>query len=287
MDKISRHHSPLNELASLHQGLVTGANQSTEEKDPNKKRGIFVLRSDNDYDATVIQLLKKEDPTILKPLRKNSEIKSFSVETSVERYVLYLYRGLDISADTHPALMTHLQPYYDRLKNRREVYKGSIDWWCLSWPRTEAIFSPNTIVTPYRSPTFRFAQNKHGYHYSSDCTMIVPDEAKIHPLYLLGYLNSTVFECWYRLKGKNKGSLLEFLTSPLQEVPIPLCPPRAEKDIVEIIQSIETKVSSSSEPPPLSGHIKAIDAILFRALDLSLSEQRRLYKYVNLFSKVP
>ena len=286
LDKICHHHAPLNKLASLHQGLVTGANQSADENDPNKRRGIFVLQADNEYDARMIQQLKKEAPSILKPLRKNSEIKSFTVETAVERYVLYLYRGLDISAETHPTLMTHLRPFYERLRNRREVHKGSIDWWCLSWPRTEKIFSASTIVTPYRSTTFRFSQNKHGYHYSSDCTMIVPNEAQIHPSYLLGYLNSTVFECWYRLKGKNKGALLEFLTSPLQEVPIPLCSQRSVDEIATIVRSIEGKVSSSSDPDPLSGHIKAIDSILFRELNLSLSEQRRVYKYVNLFSKV-
>ena len=209
------------------------------------------------------------------------------METSVERYVLYLYRGLDVSPKTHPALMAHLRPFSERLKERREVQKGSIDWWCLSWPRTESIFSSTTIVTPYRSTTFRFSQNKQGYHYSSDCTMIVPNEDKIHPLYLLGYLNSTIFECWYRLKGKNKGTLIEFLTSPLQEVPIPLCSPDAIEEIVTIVQSIENKVSTSKEPPPLTWHIKAIDSVLFRELQFSLSEQRKLYKYVNLFSKVP
>ena len=182
--------------------------------------------------------------------------------------------------------MKHLRPFYERLKGRREVEKGSIDWWCLSWPRSENIFSSKTIVTPYRSTTFRFSQNTGGYHYSSDCTLIVPNEDKIHPLYLLGYLNSTIFECWYRLKGKNKGALMEFLTSPLQEVPIPIASLQATSNIVNIVEEIHTRQNYSDEIP-LSGYTKAIDAVFFRHLNLTLSEQRQIYKYVNLFSKTP
>ena len=112
--------------------------------------------------------------------------------------------------------------------------------------------------------------------------MIVPDESKLHPSYLLGYLNSTVFECWYRLKGKNKGTLLEFLAGPLQEVPVPICSEEACYSIVKIVEEIEEKTTESG-PPVLLGYQKAIDTILFRELTLSLSEQRQIYKYVNLF----
>ena len=285
LTKIKEPSIALGKIATLHQGLVTGANQQMGEAINGQKPGLFVLQSDHPYDKDIIEKVTLEEPSILRPLRKNSEIKPYFVESTVERYVLYLHRDVPISETTHPHLMQHLRTEIKRLKGRREVFKGSINWWSLSWPRTPEVFETETIVVPYRSSTFRFALNKQGFMYSSDCTLIIPNSAEVSPLYVLAYLNSTIFECWYRLKGKNKGSLLEFLTSPLQQVPIPMLSPESQSVIVEMVEDL-MNLCEHEDSAITTGHKKSLDAIFFRELKLSLKEQRQIYKYVKLFQNV-
>ena len=151
LEKLEQRHPLLKEVASIHQGLVTGLNQHSID-DTDDKHGIFVLDDGIEYDRRLLQQLRLEDPTLLQPLRKNSEIQAFSVDHTTKRYVLYLHRELDISEKSHPTLWNHLVPFKEKLIQRRE--RGEHDWWCLSWPRNPEIFVTNAIVTPYRSTSF-------------------------------------------------------------------------------------------------------------------------------------
>lgn len=287
VDTIEQNGVLLSTLANVHQGLVTGANQTTNNLEPNEssRRGLFVLQTKNPYDELAIEEIKNEDAHLLKPMGKNTNIHPFSIKFDDNQYLLYLHKDLPLSPKSHPRVLQHVSPARSILEKRREVEFKRIPWWALTWPRNEGIFSERSIVTPYRSTNVCFALNTKGLYYTSDCTMIVVEDSKIDRYFLLGYLNSTIFECWYRLKGKTRGTILEFLAHPLQQVPIPRLTTEIESRIakvVTVLQSIEdTDVLWVSEVKTAQD---TIDQILFKALNLSLAQQRQIYKFIQRFT---
>jgi hypothetical protein len=287
VDTIEQNGVLLSTIANVHQGLVTGANQTTNNLEPHgvSRHGLFVLQTKNPYDARIIEEIKTEDPTLLKPLGKNSNIHPFSIEFDNNQYVLYLHKNLPLSSKSHPRVFQHVTPAQSILEKRREVEFKRIPWWALTWPRNEEIFTERCIVTPYRSTSVSFALNTKGLYYTSDCTMVVVDESKIDRYFLLGYLNSTVFECWYRLKGKNRGAMLEFLAHPLQQVPIPRLSEDIELQISKTVRTLEYIEDTDSRWfLEVKTTQDTIDQILFKSLNLSLAQQRQMYKFVQQFA---
>jgi hypothetical protein len=286
VDTIEQHSVLLSSLANVHQGLVTGANQTSDKVEEDASRhGLFVLQTKNPYDERAIGEIQTEDAHLLKPLGKNSNIRPFSVQFDDNQYVLYLHKDIPISPKSHPRIFNHVTPAQSMLQKRREVRSARIPWWALTWPRNKKIFSERSIVTPYRSTTVRFALNTKGLYYTSDCTMIVVDDSKIDRYFLLGFLNSTIFECWYRLKGKNRGVMLEFLASPLQQVPIPRISLETESTIATAVADLHSiDVGSSRWGAQVKMTKETIDQLLFKALNLSLAKQRQMYKFVQPFT---
>ncbi len=294
-------------VAGVHQGLVTGANQITDtlrsnfNLDATEDHGIFVLDAVYSYDRRLMEELHQETeqasnsslyPDILKPLRKSSEVQRFCVAENVERYVLYLHKELEPVRPKTSVLWKHLHKF-ETLLGARAGLSASDPWWTLTWPRNPGIYTSDAIVTPYRSSKFRFALNERGYHYSSDCTLIVPvkhsTDSNIAPIdtaYLLGYLSSSLFECWYRLKGKYKGNMLEFLAGPLQEVPIPRLDPAIEQEIAEGtrkgIDQIEhgAFLDEQKRHDFIQNHIQRLDRIFYEALDMDATVQECIHTYL-------
>ncbi len=310
---IETHSRKLGDIAGVHQGLVTGANQITDNLRLNFKlqakedHGIFVLDAGYAYDRRLMEALNQEanqasDPTlypdILKPLRKSSEVQCFCVSENIERYVLYLHKDLEPIRPTTSVLWQHLDQFKELLKARTGL-SSSDPWWSLTWPRNPGIYAKDAIVTPYRSSKFRFALNDRGYHYSSDCTLITPSKettetnpVPVDTAYLLGYLSSSLFECWYRLKGKSKGNVLEFLAGPLQSVPIPRLTPTLEGEIAELTREGIEQVKRCSphdeehKETLVQEQCKRLDRAFYRALNIDQTTQERIRTHLNDTSNI-
>ncbi len=191
----------LGDLLNINQGIISGGDKA------------FITTSYID-----------ELGSYLKPLYKSKDISYYTPKEKNDYWILYL----DRNTNEDEKLINHLEEYKEKLKNRREVKNGKINWWELQWPREKKIFEEEKIVARQRCKTNIFAYTKNNFYGSADIYYLTKKEERnlfnghinLNFYYLLGFLNSSIFYKWYRYMGKSKGYNLEFYSTPLKEVPI-------------------------------------------------------------------
>ena len=183
----------------INQGIVSGADAQ------------FV------YMNSEIHKLPPELHQYLKPFYKNSDIDHYKIKSSYERQILYID-----SADVNEALTKWLQPYKEKLSKRREVVNGIREWYMLTWPRSERIFTGEKIVVPQRAMSNRFAFVDFPFYASADVYFITANARSPYSLKILTQiLNAELYKLWLSHKGKKKGNLLELYATPLKNLPLP------------------------------------------------------------------
>ena len=222
----------LNELCSINQGLVTGADKvkgrhRNMARDLTPGCGIFVL-STKEKDA-----LLTTDPQISKwiePFYKNSHILPYRTKLLTDNWLLYLTDDNLPDIEMIPVLKNHLAPYRRILENRREVQKNLRCWHSIHWPRQRKIFENPKIVAPQRSLINVFAMTAEPWYASADVyyIQIRPDNFFSFE-YLTGWLNSAICYAWLSYYGKRKGRDLELYATPLKNIPVITPPDRMEE----------------------------------------------------------
>lgn len=183
----------LGELLNINQGIVSGCDKA------------FVFR---EYREVFSEYLK--------PFYKNKNIHKYTVDESSEYWILYL----DRHARVNEKILEHLRNYKEKLDSRREVRKGTIEWWELQWARDDKIFKQPKIVGRQRSRENKFAYTEKEFYGSADIYYMTGKYEGVNLLYILGYLNSSFFYNWFKYNGKVKGYNLELYATPLKETPI-------------------------------------------------------------------
>lgn len=183
----------LKDLLCINQGIVSGLDKA------------FVFK---EYDDRFSNYLK--------PFYKNKDIMMYGVSEKIPYWILYL----DETREIDEKIYNHLNKYRERLENRREVKSGVRKWWALQWYREEEIFLKPKIVARQRCKTNMFGYTEKEFYGSADIYYLTKKREDISLFYILGYLNSKVFNLWFSYIGKRKGKNLEFYSTPLKESPI-------------------------------------------------------------------
>lgn len=185
-----------------------------------------------DVDAFILakKLLPKGEESIFVPYLEDREMKSFISKTDAQTYFFYPY--IDDVKITEEQLKTkfpktynHIKKFENKLKQRNEVVKGSLEWWMPNRPRSPKFMLVPKILTPHLVFTPKFNIDWGGKFAVSRTPFLVPKE-NVKDLNLLyyftGILNSTV--CfWYLLshapKYQNGFAMLE--PTYLKKLPVP------------------------------------------------------------------
>lgn len=212
----------IDNMCFVNQGIVSGADKLSNrhiEKfkiDGVKGEGIFVLHTDEIQKKNLSELERK----VMKPFFKNSDISRYFSNIITDKSIIYINRELKSISGDYPNIENHLYKYYDILSQRREVKKGSIEYFHLQWGRNESIFQCEKIIAPQRSNINTFAYNNIPWYSSADVYYITPRISKVKLKYLLGILNSKLYYVWFYYRGKRKGKALELYQTPLKETPV-------------------------------------------------------------------
>lgn len=190
----------LDKICNSYQGIITGCDKA------------FIV----DYRTIENEKLEKD---IIRPWIKSSNIKKNGV-TFENKYLINTDLIRDLSEYQH--VHQHIMPYKERLLNRRECAKGKREWYRLQWGRICEIFEGEKIVFPYKSSSNRFALDK-GNYFSADVYCLVLKEAVPFTYkYLLGILNSKIYEFYFKTYGKKLGmDLYEYYPNNLIKLCIP------------------------------------------------------------------
>jgi type I restriction-modification system DNA methylase subunit len=182
-------------------------------------------------------------------LIKNSDIARYVVVPSTNRLIF----TVDVSdIKTTPNVANHLSPFRRQLENRRGCHTED-RWYKFKEEQNYdmAEHYVERIITPYRGQFPRFAIAGRGWHGCTDTYSLVPHENSMWDVYgLLAILNSSVIRLWFQQYGKKKGEVIEFLTRPIQELPIPKHPvmhlSELGKDISQKAEELANTLSSDS-----------------------------------------
>lgn len=152
-----------------------------------------------------------------------------------------------------PGCVERLEWARERLERRREARSGSMPWYRLHWPRDRADQIAPKLVVPRRAGEPRFCLDLSASHVSSDCTYLVAPEDECDPVGLLirvmVSLNAEGTRSYLEDFAKRKGKMIEFYSSPLQQVPVFFAPGTrhlVDEELEARAIALESRLSAST-----------------------------------------
>ena len=196
----------LGDIAKIAQGLSPGV------------KDVFVLNQ-QELDGNDIE------KDVLVPFVTNRHIQRWLILKKTDLKAILPSRIIDLSE--YPNTQRYLTKNKSLLMRgpdrKRIMEKNKIRWFDYSVYRNLSTFteSQTKIMCPYRSLLPRFSLDKEGHFGATDIYAIVPKNEQ-DTLAILGVLNSSLTDFWFREAGKKKGKMLEFFSFPLKGIPMPL-----------------------------------------------------------------
>lgn len=224
--------------------------------------GIYVL---NKKELEELALTKHE-LEIIKPWYKNSDIDRFHARTQPDSYLIFADKRTK-SLESRPQLAEHLDSFRD------VIYNSSSNAPYLHRPRGINFDGPK-IVTPFKTPTTRFALVNEPWYASADVYYVVPKTEQLSLLAMVGILNSKFMLAWLAIRGKRKGGLLELYQEPLAAIPLP-AKILSENKVLREIEDLASKASEmrdKSDSADLSKIEEDLDRAVFKLYGLTAEE---------------
>ncbi|MDD4834433.1 MAG: N-6 DNA methylase [Lutispora sp.] len=231
----------LKDIAESFQGIITGCDKA------------FIM------DELMIKTLSIEEE-LLKPWIKNSHVDRYRVKESNLKLIYSDYIDEPLK---YPNSIMHIEKYRDRLEQRRECKKGMRLWHQLQWGRIPQLFMKDKIVYPYKSKSNRFALDTKGCFCSADVySFTLKDGVEGYTLpFLLGVLNSSIYEFYFKLFAKNMGSgVFDYYPNTVMELKIPDY--EACKEIEPISIELTKLYEEGASPESIEALEAKIDSIL-------------------------
>jgi len=189
----------LSDICNIKQGIITGYDKA------------FVV---TDEEILKYNLEKK----LLKKWIKNSNITNDGIKYGG---LYILYTNLIDDESKYPNTIAYLQKYKDRLSKRRECKNGVRKWYELQWGRDLSLFENNKIVFPYKSKSNNFYYDTDKYLCSADVYSLIINEELTSYDYIVNYLNSSIFEFFFKSNAKKVGEkLYEYYPNKLENMRI-------------------------------------------------------------------
>lgn len=239
------HGIPLGEYVQgrIYRGVLTGLNEVKIGSDgrmygksvPNgvrvvSKEGVFVI--DGAKRAELIAEDRRSDE-IIKPLAVGRDIRRWRVEDN-DRWLIFTRRGINI--DAFPAVKRHLAQFRARLEPRPRGSSegegrkpGSYKWFEIQDDIAYfEVFQRPKIVYPDMSQEPRYALSYPEQYFANTVYVAAVDD-----LYLLGVLNSSVFNAQLRsLLNANRGDTQRAFSDRLLKAIVPNAGPQ-QKELIE------------------------------------------------------
>lgn len=173
----------LGDIAKSFQGVITGCDKA------------FILAEEMIIDSNI-------ERDLLKKWIKNKNVKRYQI---MDSDLFLIYSNLIQKENDYSNSIEFIGKYRERLENRRECKTGIRKWYELQWGRKMELFQQPKIVFPYKASKNRFALDYNNVYCSADIySLIIKEEYrdKISLEYLVGLLNSSVYEFYFKLYAK-------------------------------------------------------------------------------------
>lgn len=232
----------IQDICTIKQGIITGLDRA------------FIV------DEKTIEKYKIEQ-NLLKKWIKNSNISKSGIKYN---NLYLLYTNIIDCEQNYPNTIKYLSSFKSRLQNRRECIRGYRKWYELQWGRIQSDFENPKIVFPFKASGNNFYCDKEKYFCSADIYFMNSFSRKISLNYFLSYLNSDIFEFYFKCHAKKVGSnIYEYYPNKLSNIKIFLPQENAQQNKSDL------------------GKIN-IEIFLKKVFNISEEEVNNIiYKYVN------
>ncbi len=232
----------MQDICTIKQGIITGLDRA------------FIV------DEKTIEKYKIEQ-NLLKKWIKNSNISKSGIKYN---NLYLLYTNIIDCEQNYPNTIKYLSSFKSRLQNRRECIRGYRKWYELQWGRIQSDFENPKIVFPFKASGNNFYSDKEKYFCSADIYFMNSFSRKISLNYFLSYLNSDIFEFYFKCHAKKVGSnIYEYYPNKLSNIKIFLPQENAQQNKSDL------------------GKIN-IEIFLKKVFNISEEEVNNIiYKYVN------
>ena len=137
----------------------------------------------------------------------------------------------------YPGIKARIEPYAEKLKDRREVLNGRLKWYYMHWPRSKATFDAcPKIVWAARTEGRNFMYTENEFYGSRNLFYL--ETNRINLKYLLGVLNSSLYKYYMDQKLKHLGALLQLDKGQIVKVPIFNPEGQCQKPIIALVDKI-------------------------------------------------
>lgn len=203
----------IKDVCTIKQGIITGLDKAfIVDEETIEKYGI--------------------ESFLLKKWIKNSNIR----DSGIKYNNLYLIYSNKIKDEKHcPNAINYLYAFREKLENRRECQRGYRRWFDLQWERIESDFENPKIIFPYKAKGNYFYYDNNAYFCSADVYIANGFQESINPDYLVSYLNSSIFEFYFKCQAKKVGNAIyEYYPNKLNNVKIYLPQENIQQNISDL-----------------------------------------------------
>ncbi|MCA9025276.1 MAG: Eco57I restriction-modification methylase domain-containing protein [Planctomycetaceae bacterium] len=193
--------------------------------------GVFVL-TQQEVDLLG---LSGEEQSLLRPYYLTRSIGRYSLPTEPTHRILYLTPRTAPDVTSLPAIARHLEQVRPVLERRREVMRGTIQWWHLHWPREEQLFrEPRVLAVQMgRHPQFVYAESPTYVGFSVNVVRLKEAHRLSLPA-LTAVLNSAWAADWFNGHAKRRGVALDISGTVLRDCPLPSLSPQIADRLHEL-----------------------------------------------------
>jgi len=253
----------LDEICVCNQGVITGCDKA------------FIVEKD-------IVDIENIESDILKLWIKNSQVRKYRPLIST-KYILYTDQIDNIKL--YENTIKHILPFKNKLIGRRECKKGIREWYQLQWGRKLDVFTRPKILFPFKSCTNEFTLSYNEVCCSADVyIMSLKEDLKedISLEFILGYLNSSIFEFYFKSVAKKlNDKLYEYYPNKLMSLKMKKCEKEQREKIEALVNDIMTHYSkfetkdylfNKRENHDISEKIENINKCFYRLYELTDAE---------------
>ncbi|MCA9113024.1 MAG: hypothetical protein KDA52_23925, partial [Planctomycetaceae bacterium] len=171
--------------------------------------------------------LSNEEQSLLRPYYLTRSIGRYSLPPEPTHWILYLTPRTAPDVTSIPAIARHLQKVRPALERRREVMRGTIEWWHLHWPREERLFrEPRVLAVQMgRYPQFVYAELPTYVGFSVNVVRLKEAHQLSLPA-ITAVLNSAWAADWFNGHAKRRGVALDISGTVLRDCPLPSLSPQ-------------------------------------------------------------
>ncbi len=222
LDKIAKG-TPLDQFGRVRQGIAenpASINRSTNERFANRwtvGEGVFALR---EHELSQLALSETER-SLLRPYYDLCDLGRYYLAEQPSLHLIYSTSRTWPTLEQCPVLAAHLARFRPILDGRRETRHGVRAWWQLHWPREEALWEADKVLSVQMGSRPAFVPTTGPAYVPFSVNVFVPDKGvREHLYYFAAMLNSRLIWKWFQHHAKRRGAGLEINVRVLAQTPI-------------------------------------------------------------------